>query len=69
MFHLQVLGYYDINCPVRCNFILDREGNPRKFTKDDQEQMVKNVIEPMASDGLRTICMAYKDFVTGKVKK
>lgn len=24
--------------------------------------MVRNVIEPMASDGLRTICMAYRDF-------
>lgn len=24
--------------------------------------MVKNVIEPMASEGLRTICIAYRDF-------
>lgn len=23
---------------------------------------MKNVIEPMASDGLRTICLAYRDF-------
>lgn len=27
---------------------------------------MKTVIEPMASDGLRTICLAYKDFVKGK---
>jgi len=31
----------------------------------DQEMMVRTVIEPMASDGLRTICLAYKDYVTG----
>lgn len=24
--------------------------------------MVRNVIEPMASEGLRTICLAYRDF-------
>ncbi len=24
--------------------------------------MVKRVIEPMASEGLRTICLAYRDF-------
>lgn len=29
--------------------------------------MVANVIEPMASEGLRTICIAYKDFVTGNL--
>ena len=31
----------------------------------DQEIVVRNVIEPMASNGLRTICLAYKEFVTG----
>ena len=46
---------------------MDKEGNPRRFTPADAEAMVDNVIEPMASDGLRTICIAYKDFVTGKL--
>ena len=27
--------------------------------------MVDDVIEPMASQGLRTICVAYRDFVKG----
>ena len=29
--------------------------------------MVAEVIEPMACDGLRTICIAYKDFKSGVV--
>ena len=37
-------------------------GSPKK----KQEKLVKNVIEPMASDGLRTICLAYKDYVKHK---
>jgi Ca2+ transporting ATPase len=47
----------------KCNFIVGRDGEPMKFTPADQETMVANVIEPMACDGLRTICVAYKDFV------
>lgn len=31
-----------------------------------QERLVRNVIEPMACDGLRTISIAYRDFVPGK---
>lgn len=30
--------------------------------------MVRNVIEPMACDGLRTISIAYRDFVPGKAE-
>lgn len=33
-----------------------------------QDRLVKNVIEPMACDGLRTISIAYRDFVTGKAE-
>jgi magnesium-transporting ATPase (P-type) len=28
--------------------------------------LVESVVEPMASDGLRTICLAYKDYKQGK---
>ena len=34
-----------------------------------QERLVHNVIEPMAKDGLRTISLAYRDFVPGKADK
>jgi len=44
---------------------MDSKGSVQPFTNRDQEQIVSNVIEPMACDGLRTICVAYKDYVTG----
>lgn len=49
----------------RCNWILGRDGMPHRFSVHDQEDMVRNVIEPMASNGMRTICVAYKDYVYG----
>ena len=33
-----------------------------------QERLVRQVIEPMACDGLRTISIAYRDFVPGKAE-
>ncbi|XP_031778696.1 plasma membrane calcium-transporting ATPase 2 isoform X4 [Nasonia vitripennis] len=50
----------------KCAFIYGRDGNLEKFTRDMQDRLVKNVIEPMACDGLRTISIAYRDFVPGK---
>lgn len=38
------------------------------FTKDMQERLVRQVIEPLACDGLRTISIAYRDFVPGKAQ-
>ena len=32
-------------------------------------RLVQTVIEPMAKDGLRTICLAYRDFVPTKAEK
>lgn len=46
----------------RCSRILDAQGQPRIFKAKDCEEMVRKVIEPMACDGLRTICVAYRDF-------
>lgn len=51
---------------LRCAFIYGREGHLEKFTREMQERLVRNVIEPMACDGLRTISVAYRDFVPGK---
>ena len=50
----------------RCMFIHGKGGKIERFTKEDQERMVKEVIEPMACDGLRTISVAFKDFVKRK---
>lgn len=46
----------------RCCKILNGSGEPRVFRPRDRDEMVKKVIEPMACDGLRTICVAYRDF-------
>ncbi|XP_063063782.1 plasma membrane calcium-transporting ATPase 3b [Engraulis encrasicolus] len=46
----------------KCSSILDASGEPRNFRPRDREEMVKKVIEPMACEGLRTICIAYRDF-------
>ncbi|XP_048511589.1 plasma membrane calcium-transporting ATPase 2 isoform X4 [Athalia rosae] len=52
----------------KCAFIYGRDGHLEKFTREMQERLVKNVIEPLACDGLRTISIAYRDFVPGKAE-
>jgi len=49
----------------KCAFIMDMEGQPKSFSSADASKLVSSVIEPMAMDGLRTIGIAYKDFVIG----
>ncbi|XP_029292014.1 plasma membrane calcium-transporting ATPase 3b isoform X2 [Cottoperca gobio] len=45
----------------KCSSILEANGEPRTFRPRDRDEMVKQVIEPMACEGLRTICIAYRD--------
>ncbi|XP_059572011.1 plasma membrane calcium-transporting ATPase 2 isoform X4 [Alligator mississippiensis] len=46
----------------KCSRILNAAGEPRIFRPRDRDEMIKKVIEPMACDGLRTICIGYRDF-------
>ncbi|XP_074178428.1 plasma membrane calcium-transporting ATPase 4 isoform X2 [Rhinolophus sinicus] len=46
----------------KCNRILDKKGDAVPFKNKDRDEMVRTVIEPMACEGLRTICLAYRDF-------
>uniref|UniRef100_A0A8C3NPE9 Calcium-transporting ATPase n=1 Tax=Cyanoderma ruficeps TaxID=181631 RepID=A0A8C3NPE9_9PASS len=46
----------------KCTKILDKNGEARVFKVKDRDEMVKKVIEPMACHGLRTICLAFRDF-------
>lgn len=48
----------------RCSYLLGPNGEVKPFDSDQQQEMTKNVIEPMASDGLRTIGLAYKDYIS-----
>lgn len=45
----------------RCSSIIGAGGELRSFRPRDRDEMVKKVIEPMACEGLRTICIAYRD--------
>ncbi|CAI5448419.1 unnamed protein product [Caenorhabditis angaria] len=53
----------------RCTHIFGKGGNIKDFTKSETATMTSNVIEPMASDGLRTIGLAFKDLVPAGTKK
>ncbi|XP_034722942.1 plasma membrane calcium-transporting ATPase 2-like [Etheostoma cragini] len=48
----------------KCCKILMEPGEVRAFKRQDQDNVVKKVVESMASEGLRTICLAYRDFPT-----
>ncbi|XP_061571233.1 plasma membrane calcium-transporting ATPase 1 isoform X2 [Cololabis saira] len=50
----------------KCYKILTASGEAKVFRPRDRDDMVKKVIEPMASEGLRTICLAYRDFPTAE---
>ena len=52
----------------KCAFILKDGGRPEKFSKPAKDRCIKEVIEPMARDGLRTIAIAYRDFVPSKAE-
>ncbi|XP_016100740.1 plasma membrane calcium-transporting ATPase 3-like isoform X5 [Sinocyclocheilus grahami] len=45
----------------KCSSILGANGETRSFKPRDRDEMVKKVIEPMACEGLRTICIGYRD--------
>ncbi|XP_053096727.1 plasma membrane calcium-transporting ATPase 3b isoform X5 [Pangasianodon hypophthalmus] len=45
----------------KCSSIIGAGGEVRSFRPRDRDEMVKKVIEPMACEGLRTICIAYRD--------
>lgn len=50
----------------KCYKIFSADGEAKVFRPRDRDDMAKTVIEPMASEGLRTICLAYRDFPAGE---
>lgn len=47
----------------KCSFYLGPDGVPIKLTSDKIDELITTVVEKMALDGLRTICVAYRDFL------
>lgn len=48
---------------AKCSHYLNADGRPVPLSPDDCADLVHKVVEQMASEGLRTICVAYKDYV------
>ncbi|XP_041072003.1 plasma membrane calcium-transporting ATPase 1-like isoform X2 [Carcharodon carcharias] len=46
----------------KCSKILNAKGEIKDLKIRDRDDLVKKVIEPMASEGLRTICLAFREF-------
>ncbi|XP_046851841.1 plasma membrane calcium-transporting ATPase 4-like [Xenia sp. Carnegie-2017] len=46
----------------KCTSIIGPDGTTNPLSSKEIDNIVKNVVEPMADNGLRTICLAYKDF-------
>jgi Ca2+ transporting ATPase len=47
----------------KCGYYLDAKGNTIKLNQYSIDSLIKSVVEKMASEGLRTICVAYRDFM------
>lgn len=46
----------------KCTSIISEDGQVTSLNSEERRGIVKTVVEPMADNGLRTICLAYKDF-------
>ncbi|XP_029951494.1 plasma membrane calcium-transporting ATPase 1-like [Salarias fasciatus] len=46
----------------KCCKIMTASGEAKVLRSRDRDDLVKNVVAGMASEGLRTICLAYRDF-------
>ena len=64
----EVIGYR-VHCKgaseivlANCTNIVGPEGKVTPLGSEERCNIVKTVVEPMADNGLRTICLAYKDF-------
>lgn len=47
----------------KCKLFLGEEGKLEEFSKEWKEKMMKEIIQKMAEDGLRTIAIGYKDIM------
>ncbi|KAM8892657.1 plasma membrane calcium-transporting ATPase 1-like isoform 2-T5 [Spinachia spinachia] len=52
----------------KCCKIVSANGKAKTFKSRDRDDLIRNVIEPMASEGLRTICLAFRDFPAADVE-
>ena len=48
----------------RCNWLVAEAGQIRPLTADQRTQLTANIIDKMSTRGLRTIAIAFRDFVS-----
>ncbi|CAF0846707.1 unnamed protein product [Brachionus calyciflorus] len=46
----------------KCGWYLDSDGRPVKLDEEKISNLIHTVVEPMAVNGLRTLCVAYREF-------
>ena len=46
---------------LRCKFIHDKNNQREPLREEDKARLTEEVIEKMAKESLRTICIAYRD--------
>ncbi|EPB71321.1 haloacid dehalogenase-like hydrolase, partial [Ancylostoma ceylanicum] len=47
----------------RCAYLIGSDGRPHTFSADRLKEITATIISQMANNGLRTICVAYKDYI------
>ncbi|XP_040019995.2 plasma membrane calcium-transporting ATPase 1 isoform X2 [Gasterosteus aculeatus] len=52
----------------KCCKTMLANGKTKTFKSRDRDDLIRNVIEPMASEGLRTICLTFRDFPAADVE-
>ena len=50
-------------CCFRCRWIVGPDGVVVPFPPSDQDTMIEEIVGPWSSAGLRTLCIAYREFV------
>lgn len=48
---------------AKCGWYLNSDGKPIRLSAEKIDDIIRSVVEPMAMDGLRTICIASRDFI------
>jgi len=52
----------------RCQFFVDSNGAVEEFKNESKESLSQQVIHKMAENGLRTLTIAYKDYILDGVR-
>nr|CDJ88738.1 ATPase and Haloacid dehalogenase hydrolase domain containing protein [Haemonchus contortus] len=53
----------------RCAYLIGSDGKPHQFSADRLKEITATIISQMANNGLRTICVAYKDYIRKGVRQ